>query len=101
MILIIENNGFQADLICAIKFKLIYGKSHTVYTDFEFRIFALNVVSYISKQIGCKFFVDDATEYLEHRSIEKLKQYIDDFEVPDFESPDLSRKSIIDKQNQK
>ena len=57
----------------------IYGESHTVYTDFEFHILALNVVSYISKQIGCKFFVDDATEYLEHRSIEKLKQYINDF----------------------
>ena len=78
----------------------IYGESHTVYADLDFHIFALNIVSYISKQIGCKFFVDDATKYLEHRSVEKLKQYIENFEIPSFESPDLFRKSVIDKQNQ-
>ena len=39
----------------------IYGESHTVYANAEFHLFSLDVVSYISKQIGCKFYVDDAT----------------------------------------
>ncbi len=79
----------------------IYGESHTVYADAEFHLFALEVVRYISKQIGCKFFVDDATRYLEHHSFEELKEYIDNFKIPNFESPDLFRKAVIEKQNQK
>lgn len=78
----------------------IYGESHTAYSNADFHLFALEVVSYISKQIGCKFFVDDATRFLEHHSFEKLKDYIDNFEIPNIESPDLFRKAIIDKQNQ-
>ena len=72
----------------------IYGESHTVYADSRFHIFALNVVSYIGKQIGCKFFVDDATDFLEHQSTEKLDAYIDKFEIPSFESPDLLRQAL-------
>ena len=79
----------------------VYGESHTVYTNAEFHLLSLDVVNYISKQIGCKFYVYDATRFLEHYSIEKLKDYIDKFEIPNFESPDLLRKLIIDKQNQK
>lgn len=59
----------------------IYGESHTVYINAEFHLFALKVVSYISKQIGCKFFVDDATRFLEHQSLEKLKEYIESYET--------------------
>ncbi len=75
----------------------IYGESHTVYVDADFHIFALKIVSYIGKQIGCKFFVDDATGYLEHRSAEKLDEYIINFEVPKFESTDLLKESFINK----
>lgn len=57
------------------KHYFIYGEAQTVYTDVEFHILTLNVISYISKQIGCKFFVNDATGYLEHRSIEKWNEY--------------------------
>jgi len=78
----------------------VYGESHTVYTNAEFHLFSLDVVSYISKQIGCKFYVDDATRFLEHNSIDKLKDYIDKFEIPNFESPDLLRQAIINNQNQ-
>ena len=78
----------------------IYGESHTVYVDADFHIFALKIVSYIGKQIGCKFFVDDATGYLEHRSAEKLNEYIMNFEVPKFESPDLLREYFINKTNE-
>lgn len=81
-------------------YNFIYGESHTVYADFEFHLFSLGVVSYISKQIGCKFYVDDATKFLEHHSVDKLKEYIDNFEIPKFESPDLFRQAIVDKQNQ-
>ena len=79
----------------------IYGESHTVYANAEFHLFSLDVVSYISKQIGCKFYVDDATGFLEHKSVDKLKEYIENFEIPNFESPDLLRQAINDKQNQK
>ena len=72
----------------------IYGESHTVYADSRFHIFALNVVSYIGKQIGCKFFVDDATDFLEHRSTEKLDEYIENCEITPIESPDLLRQAL-------
>ncbi len=78
---------------------LIYGEVHTAYTDPDFHIFALNVVDYISNEIGGKFFVDDATGYLEHRSVEKLKEYIDNLEIIIPESPDLLREAIIRKTN--
>jgi hypothetical protein len=58
------------------KHHFIYGESHTAYTDVDFHIFALNFVSYISRQIGCKFYVNDATGYLENRSDEQLEKYI-------------------------
>ena len=77
----------------------IYGESHTVYAGAEFHLFALNVVSYIAKQIGCKFYVDDATEYLKHRSKEQLEQYIKDFDIKPAVSDDQLRKSIIEHQN--
>ena len=64
-------------------------------------MFALDVASYISKQIGCKFYVDDATGFLEHNSVDKLKEYIKNFEIPNFESPDLLRQAINYNQNQK
>ena len=83
------------------KHYFIYGESHTVYSDAEFHLFALDVASYISKQIGCKFYVDDATGFLEHNSVDKLKEYIKNFEIPNFESPDLLRQAINYNQNQK
>ena len=76
------------------KHYFIYGESHTVYADSKFHILALDVASYIGKQIGCKFFVDDATDFLEHQSIDKLDEYIDNFEIPSFESPDLLREAL-------
>ncbi len=54
----------------------IYGESHTAYVDASFHIFALDIVEYISKQIGTKFYVDDATEYVTSRSREELEKYI-------------------------
>ena len=76
----------------------LYGESHTVYANPNFHLFALEIVSFIAKQIGCKFFVDDATGFLEHNSIEKLKDYMDTFEIPTIESPDLFRKSVYEEQ---
>lgn len=83
------------------KHYFIYGECHTVYGDPDFHVFILQVVSYIGKQIGCKFFVDDATGYLEHRSMDLLKEYIENFEIPKFESPDLLRMAAIAEQNDK
>ena len=77
----------------------IYGESHTVYADAEFHLFALEVVTYIAKNIGCKFYVDDATGYLEHGSKEKLEQYIENCDLQPVVSDDLLRKSIIEHQN--
>ena len=80
----------------------IYGESHTVYAGFDFHIFALNVVCYIAKNIGCKFYVDNATLYLEHQSVDELKKYIknylDNLQIP--ESPDLLRQAVKNKQNE-
>ena len=72
----------------------IYGESHTVYADSKFHMLALDVVSYIGIQIGSKFFVDDATDILEHRSTEKLDEYIENFEITPIESPDLLRQAL-------
>ena len=74
----------------------LYGESHTVYAGFDFHIFSLKVVCFIAKNIGCKFFVDDATQYLEHRSTNQLKEYIknylDNLQIP--ESPDLTKEYV-------
>jgi hypothetical protein len=61
------------------KHSFVYGECHTAYTDSDFHVFALNVVSCIGKELGCKFFVDDASDFLVHRSIEKLREYIFNF----------------------
>ena len=63
------------------KYKFIYGESHTAYVNAEFHLFALEIVSYIAKNIGSKFYVDDATGYLEHGSKEKLEQYIKNCDI--------------------
>ena len=44
--------------------------------------------------------VDDATKFLEHHSVDKLQEYIANFVIPNFESPDLLRQAIINNQNQ-
>lgn len=77
----------------------IYGESHTVYAGAEFHVFALEVVNFIAKNIGCKFYVDDATGYLEHGSEKILKQYITNFDIELAVSEDLLRKSIMEHQN--
>ena len=77
----------------------LYGESHTVYADAEFHILALEIVSYIAKQIGCKFFVDDGTGYLEHRSKQRLEQHMKEFAIKPAVSEDLLRKAIIEHQN--
>lgn len=77
----------------------IYGESHTVCADAEFHLFVLEVVNYIAKNIGCKFYVDDATGYLEHHSKEKLERYIEDCDLQTVISDDLLRKSIVEHQN--
>ena len=76
------------------KHYFIYGETHAVYADSKFHMLALDIVSYIGKQIGCKFFVDDATDFLEHRSTEKLDEYIENFEITPIESPDLLRQAL-------
>lgn len=77
----------------------LYGESHTVYVDSAFHLFALGVVSFIAEQTACQFCVDDATGYLEHRSLERLEESIKSFVFPVFESPDLLRRAAIDQQN--
>lgn len=77
----------------------LYGESHTAYVDADFHIFVLELINYISTELGCKIFVDDATGYLEHRSVKKLKEYIDNLEIVSHPSPDLLRQAIIKKQN--
>ena len=70
----------------------LYGESHTIFAGAEFHLFALEIVGYIAKNLGCKFYVDDATGYLEHGSKEKLEQYIENCDTPfvDFEKGRLS-----------
>ena len=79
----------------------LYGESHTTYVGADFHIFVLELISYISTELDCKIFVDDATGYLEHRSIDKLKNYIDNLEIVIPESSDLLHKEIIKNQNAK
>lgn len=76
----------------------IYGESHTAYTNTDFHLFVLELISFIAKNIGCKFYVDDATGYLEHRSVEKLDEYIKSYAPPLAYSEDLLRKTIIEHQ---
>lgn len=77
----------------------LYGESYTAYVDADFHIFVLELINYISTELGCKIFVDDSTGYLEHRSVKKLKEYIDNLEIVSHPSPDLLRQAIIKKQN--
>ena len=77
---------------------LLYGESHTAYVDADFHIFVLELINYLSTELGCKIFVDDATGYLEHRSVENLKEYIDNFEVEIAESLGITREDNIQKQ---
>ena len=79
--------------------KFIYGESHTAYVNAEFHLFALEIVSYIGKNIGCKFYVDDATGYLEYGLIEKLEQYTKHYDIQPVVSEDLLRKRIMEHQN--
>lgn len=81
------------------KHYFIYGESYTAYADAEFHLFVLEVVSYIAKSSGCKFYVDDATGFLQHRSKEKLEQYIESYDIQPVVSEDLLRKRIIEHQN--
>lgn len=47
----------------------IYGEADAGYTDSEFHEFALIVVSYIAKQIGCKFYVCDTTDFIKNNRV--------------------------------
>ncbi len=59
----------------------IYGESHTVYANLEFHLLVLEIISFIAKNIGTCFFVDDATSFIEHKSKEKLAEYIENFKL--------------------
>ena len=59
----------------------IYGEAHTAYADFAFHLFALRVIDYVAKRMKCDFYVDDATQYLAHQSVEKLKKYIESYKT--------------------
>ncbi len=54
----------------------IYGESHTIYADANFHLLVLEIISFIGKQIGTKFYVDDATNFLLHKSKSQLEDYI-------------------------
>lgn len=58
------------------KHLFIYGEAHTASTDSKFHLFTLELICFIAKQIGTKFFVDDASGYVQHGSIEALNQFI-------------------------
>lgn len=58
----------------------ILGESHTAYTSSEFHLLALDMVEYIAKTIGSKFYVDDATGYIDHHSPELLNEYISEYQ---------------------
>lgn len=94
-----ENNGEKIIYLSLkkepdSKHYFIYGEAHTVYADSKFHILALDVVNYIGQQLRCKFFVDDATDFLEHRSTKKLDEYIENFEIKSVEFSDLFRKTL-------
>lgn len=57
----------------------IYGESHTAYTDADFHLKALEMISFISKQIGTSFYVNDATNYLEQKDYNDLEEYIKNY----------------------
>ena len=56
----------------------VIGEASTVNTDTEFHLLVLDIVEYIAKSLGSKFYVDDATGYLEHGSVELLEKYIEE-----------------------
>ncbi len=56
----------------------VLGFSNTVDTDVQFHLLVLDIIEYIGKSLGSKFYVDDATGYLEHQSMELLEKYIEE-----------------------
>ncbi|MBE6794258.1 MAG: DUF4375 domain-containing protein [Ruminococcaceae bacterium] len=57
----------------------IDGSSDTTYTDIEFHILVLEIIGYIAKNIGCKFYVDDSTGYIEHQSKDEFYAYASEY----------------------
>ena len=53
----------------------IDGASSTAYTDIEFHILVLEIIGFIAKNIGCKFYVDDSSGYIVHRSEDEFYAY--------------------------
>lgn len=74
----------------------LYGEFHTVCADTNFHLFVLHIVDCIAEKLKCKFYVDDATGYLDHHSKEQLEQYINQFDCKPVVSSDLWRESVID-----
>ncbi len=54
----------------------LYGASQTARVDADFHIFALDVVAYIAKQIGARFYVNDASGYVTGQSRADRERYI-------------------------
>lgn len=54
----------------------MFGSSVTVDTDADFHLLVLDIAEYAAKSLGSKFYVDDATGYLEHGSRELLEKYM-------------------------
>lgn len=54
----------------------IYGESHTAYTDAEFHLKVIEMIKFMSKNIGTDFFVNDATNYLQKNNFDDLVLYI-------------------------
>ncbi len=57
----------------------IAGASSTTYTDIEFHLLVLEIISFIAKNIGCKFYVDDSTGYIEHHSKDEFYSYASEY----------------------
>ena len=58
----------------------IYGEAHTAYANRKFHLFALDVVEFIARNTGCRFYVDDATGYIGQRSVAQLDKYISEYQ---------------------
>lgn len=58
----------------------VYGESGTVYAGKAFHLFALDVAGFIAKHVGCRFYIDDATGYVDHHSEEQLEKYIVEYQ---------------------